>query len=94
MKFATYNIRCDYGQDGKNNFDCRKPLLLRKIAAEQPDAIGFQEVLPHVQRWLRDNLTGYTVVGCGRDADFGGEAMTVAVRNETAQLLGLSTFWL
>ncbi len=94
MKFTTFNIRCDYDQDGKNSFRYRRELILKKIAAERPDAIGFQEVLPHVQRWLRENLSGYTVIGCGRDADFGGEAMTIAVRNETAELLGLSTFWL
>ena len=94
MKFTTFNIRCDYDQDGKNSFRYRRELILKKIAAERPDAIGFQEVLPHVQRWLRENLSGYTVIGCGRDADFGGEAMTIAVRNETAELLGLSIFWL
>ncbi len=94
MKLVTFNIRCDYGQDGENNFDCRKPLILRRIAREQPDIIGFQEVLPHVQRWLRGHLEGYTVVGCPRGADCDGEAMTIAVRDETAELLGLETFWL
>lgn len=94
MKLVTFNIRCDFGQDGKNNFDNRKALILRKIQAEKPDVIGFQEVLPHVQKWLRENLEGYTVVGCGRSAEFGDEAMTVAVRNETTELLGFQVFWL
>lgn len=94
MKIATFNIRCDYGQDGPNNFCFRQPLILRRLAAEKPDVIGFQEVLPHVQRWLREALPGYTVVGCGRGADYQGEAMTLAVRNETAELLDWRTFWL
>lgn len=94
MKAVTFNIRCDYQQDGNNNFDFRKPLILKKIGEEKPDVIGFQEVLPHVQKWLRENLAGYTVLGCGRDEDFGGEAMTIAVRNKTTELLGLHTFWL
>ena len=50
--------------------------------------------MPHVQRWLREALPGYTVVGCGRGADYQGEAMTLAVRNETAELLDWRTFWL
>ena len=94
MKIVTFNVRCDYGQDGPNNFCFRQPLILRRLAAEKPDVIGFQEVLPHVQRWLREALPGYTVVGCGRGADYQGEAMTLAVRNETAELLDWRTFWL
>ena len=61
MKIVTFNIRCDFGQDGANNFEFRKPLIL---------------------------------VGCGRTADYQDEAMTIAVRNETSELLGLEVFWL
>ena len=52
MKVVTFNIRCDYGQDGLNEFANRKKLILRKINQEKPDIIGFQEVLPHVAKWL------------------------------------------
>ena len=45
MKVVTFNIRCDYGQDGLNEFANRKELILRKINQEKPDIIGFQEVL-------------------------------------------------
>ena len=31
MKFVTFNIRCDFGQDGANNFIYRRPLILEKI---------------------------------------------------------------
>ena len=31
MKFVTFNIRCDFGQDGANNFIYRRPLMLEKI---------------------------------------------------------------
>ena len=31
MKVVTFNIRCDYGQDGLNEFANRKKLILRKI---------------------------------------------------------------
>lgn len=94
MKVVSFNIRCDFQQDGDNSFIFRRPLILEKIQQEKPDIIGFQEVLPHVHRWLQDNLTGYTVVGCGREADLTGESMTIAIRNETTQLIRLDTFWL
>ena len=48
MKLVTFNIRCDFGQDGENNFEYRKDLILKKIAQEKPDMICFQEVLPHI----------------------------------------------
>ena len=61
MKFVTFNIRCDFGQDGANNFIYRRPLILEKIRQEKPDIIGFQEVLPHVAAWLKENLTEYYI---------------------------------
>ena len=56
MKFVTFNIRCDFGQDGANNFIYRRQLILEKISQETPDIIGFQEVLPHVAAWLNITL--------------------------------------
>ena len=53
MKLVTFNIRYDCGTDGINNFSCRKPFILETIAREQPDVIGFQEVLPHVALWMK-----------------------------------------
>lgn len=48
LKLVTFNIRCDYDQDGANSFRFRKPVILKKLAEEKPDVICFQEVLPHV----------------------------------------------
>lgn len=94
LKVVTFNIRGDFGVDGKNNFFRRKPLILKKIAEEQPDIIGFQEVHPQTAIWLRENLKGYYVVGCGRDKKLGGEQMTVAFRADRFNLMEMRTFWL
>lgn len=94
MKLVTFNIRCDFGQDKNNNFDFRKPLILKKIAREEPDVLCFQEVLPHVAIWLRENLKGYYVVGCGRDKQLRDEQMTVAFRADRFNLIEMRTFWL
>lgn len=63
MRVVTFNIRCDYNQDEENSFQFRKPLILKKLKQEKPDIIGFQEVLPHVAEWLRDNLNEYYILG-------------------------------
>ena len=94
MKFVTFNIRCDYDQDGGNSFRFRKPLILETIAREQPDILCFQEVLPHVAAWLKENLADYYVVGCGRGEALDGEQVSIAYRRDRYNLIGLDTFWL
>lgn len=94
MKIVTFNIRCDYKQDGDNDFEFRKPLILGNILKEKPDVIGFQEVLPHVVEWLRNNLTDYNVIGCGREKDLTGEQACIAYRKNLFNLVKMETFWL
>lgn len=94
MKVVTFNIRCDYGQDGINQFSNRKNLILKKIKKEQPDIIGFQEVLPHVAEWLKENLTEYYTIGCGRSATLAGEQMSIAYRKDKFNLISMETWWL
>lgn len=94
MKVVTFNIRGDFGVDGRNDFCHRKPLILDKLSQEKPDIIGFQEVLPHVAAWMRQALPEYDVVGCGREKDLTDEQMTVLFRRDKFQLISMQTFWL
>ena len=94
MKLVTYNIRYDCGQDGINNFSCRKSFILETIAREKPDVIGFQEVLPHVALWLKENLKDYYVVGCPRETELTGEQVCIAFRPDKFNLMKMDTFWL
>lgn len=94
MKIVTFNIRCDFDQDGENSFRNRREGIRACIERERPDVIGFQEVLPHVVKWLRENLPDYTVAGCGRDENLSEEHMIIACRRDSLHLLGLDTFWL
>ncbi len=82
MKLVTFNIRCDFGQDGENCFCRRRISIIAKIRREQPDIICFQEVLPHVAVWLKENLKGYYVIGCGRDENLEDEQVSVAYRRD------------
>ncbi len=95
MKFVTFNIRCDCRVDGINNFEFRAPLILKKLAAEQPDILCFQEVLPNQAQWLRENLSDrYMVIGCGRGPVLDSEQMTVAFRRDRFNLIEMRTFWM
>lgn len=93
MKIVTFNIRCDCRVDQENNFEFRKPLILKKIVKEEPDIICFQEVMSHVAEWLNDTLIDYTVVGCGRDENLDGEQVSIAFRKDKFSLVALDHFW-
>jgi endonuclease/exonuclease/phosphatase family metal-dependent hydrolase len=94
MKLVTFNIRCDYNQDGINSFEYRKPYILTKINHESPDILCFQEVLPHVAAWLKEVLTDYYIIGCGRDELLMNEQTSIAYKKTSYNLIQAETFWL
>jgi len=94
MKLTTFNIRCDCGKDGNNNFVYRKPLILDTIRRNMPEIICFQEVFPHVAEWLKEELREYVVLGCGRGADLYDEQMTVAFKKDAFNLIRMETYWM
>ena len=94
LKICSYNLRMDTPKDGINAFFNRTPLIAEKINTYQPDVIGFQEVRPPMRNWLEENMTGYTVIGTGRGADFLNEANVIAYRTDKFLTMSLDTFWL
>ncbi len=94
MKLVTYNIRYDCGLDGINNFRFRRELILEAIRRETPDILCFQEVLPHVALWLKENLREYYIVGCPRETDLTDEQVCIAFRYDRFNLMKMDTFWL
>ena len=94
MKLLSCNIRCDYEQDGENCFRFRRDALREAILERKPDIICFQEVLPHVAAWLKEELRGYYVVGCGRDSELRNEQTSIAFRCDAYNLITMETYWL
>ncbi len=94
MKIVTFNVRREFEHDGENRFEKRKDLIKATIEKNRPDVIGFQEVLPEALSWLKSSLSGYTVVGTGRDDDLGDEATAIAFDRDKYDLVQMDTFWL
>ena len=94
MIICTFNLRCVWDGDGVNAFVNRAGLILEKIAAAKPDVIGFQEGTVQILAFLERHLPDYVIVFNQRDANFGGEGLAIAIRKETAGLVGLDFFWL
>lgn len=94
LTVVTFNLRMDSYTDGANYFFNRAPFILDILGKEKPDVICFQEATPKILEWLKANLYGYTVVGCGRGSDLSDEANPVAFRKDKFELFSLDQFWL
>lgn len=99
LKVISFNIRLgsDWSRplDGPHFWDFRKEAVLRMIAAESPDAIGMQEVLPGQLHYLDSALSDYRRIGVGReDGKEQGECMAVYFKKERFELLKSATCWL
>lgn len=97
VKVMTYNIRYSDGDADSpdNNWPARREALAQLVEKENPDVVGFQEVLPDQRAWLEERLPQYAFSGQGRNADrANGEASPVAFLKERFGVVTNGTFWL
>ena len=94
MKFVTFNLRMENPADGPHLFTARRETIIYRIHAENPDILGFQEALPAMYDYLRENLTEYTFVGHGRDEHYLDEANPIAFSADRFALKSYATRWL
>lgn len=97
VRVMTYNIRYSAGDvdSADNNWPARREALAQLVEKENPDVVGFQEVLPDQRAWLEERLPQYAFSGQGRNADrANGEASPVAFLKERFGVVTNGTFWL
>ena len=95
LKVMTFNLRMDTDADGINYFPNREPRVLEVIRTEKPDLIGFQEATDYIRGFLKTNLSDdYTVIGCGREKNYRGEACCIAFRKNCFELISFDTHFL
>jgi len=94
IKVFSFNIRTNTPVDGVNAFPNRKERILSTIKEYSPDLIGFQEATDDMREWLRASLNEYEIVGCGRKANYRGEAPVLAYRKNLFECVKYETFWL
>ena len=94
-KIMTFNLRWECRTDGINVFFNRQDRVLKAIADESPDIIGFQEATDVIRQFLRNGLLqDYVVLGCGRKEGFKGEGICIAYKRDMFELIAYDTFWL
>jgi endonuclease/exonuclease/phosphatase family metal-dependent hydrolase len=59
INVMSFNIRRDCIKDGVNNWEFRKKAIVEMILDKSPDIICFQEVMPHMAKYLIANLAKY-----------------------------------
>lgn len=94
ISVMTFNLRVDAKIDGINRLDNRKDKIIDTINTYRPDLIGFQEARDAARDWLRDTLSEYTVIGCGRLEDYRGESTPLAFRKDKFMMISSESFWL
>ena len=95
LKVMSFNLRVEApSHDGINDLSNRKGRIVEAINTEAPDLIGFQEARDGTRAWLRDTLTDYVVVGCGRYAEYRGESAPLAFRKDKFEMVSMDNFWL
>ncbi len=94
FKIVSFNLRCIWEQDGKNNFLARAGGIIHRINADTPDVIGFQEATEQNVEFLRAALPNYDIFFNQRNADYTGEGVATAIKRDSIELLALDFFWL
>lgn len=95
LRVMSFNIRYGTAKDGENHWDRRKLFLLDAIRQFDPDLLGTQETLDFQRDFLAQQLSGYGVVGVGRDdGKQAGEMMAIYFRKARFELLEEGHFWL
>ncbi len=99
MKIVSFNLRHPMvgntqNKDGVNGLISRIGMIYEKINQELPDVIAFQEMKSETADIFRKMFPDYLFVGHGREENLDGEGVFTAIRKETTDLIGLSTFWI
>jgi endonuclease/exonuclease/phosphatase family metal-dependent hydrolase len=95
LRVMTFNIRYATAADGENAWDKRKDFVVEVIRGFDPDLLGTQEVLAAQADFLAMKLSGYAVVGVGRDdGQRRGEFSAAFYKSSRFKALDSGTFWL
>lgn len=95
LRVTSANVRCLSPTDlGKKSWFYRASLLLRTLADEQPDVIGFQEVTRFHYAYLQKHLTGFDSVIAYRDGSYFSEGCPIFYNTERFTLTDKGSFWL
>src|SRR5688500_7368624 len=94
LTVMTFNIRYGTAKDGENEWSKRRDMLFEVIRDGRPDLLGLQEALDFQIDEILAAVSGYAVVGVGRDDGAEkGEYSAILFRTERFHVAEAGTFW-
>jgi endonuclease/exonuclease/phosphatase family metal-dependent hydrolase len=94
LTVMTFNIRYGTAKDGENEWSARRDMLFEVIRDTRPDLLGLQEALDFQIDEILAAVSGYAVVGVGRDDGAEkGEYSAILFRSERFHVAEAGTFW-
>jgi endonuclease/exonuclease/phosphatase family metal-dependent hydrolase len=95
LKVMTFNIRYGTANDGGNNWNRRRGIVVAAVQEFDPDLLGTQETLAFQKQYLTEQLKEMESFGVGReDGKEKGEMTAVFYRKSRFEKLDGGHFWL
>jgi len=96
LRVLTYNLRyITPGDKGERAWTARRDQAAELIKHDHADIVGIQEGLPQMMNDLADRLSGYAVIGVGREDGIDrGEYAAILVKADRFRVQESGTFWL
>lgn len=94
LRVMTFNIRTITNDDGVNQWEQRRELVVVMLRAEQPDVIGMQELIKRQGDEIVAKLPQYAWLGEGRRGGEDDEHMGVFYRKDRLRVRDSGNFWL
>jgi endonuclease/exonuclease/phosphatase family metal-dependent hydrolase len=96
LRVLCYNLRyITSGDTGERAWTARRDQAAELIQADAADIVGIQEGLPQMLKDLLDRVSGYAVIGAGREDGIDkGEYSAILVNTKRFRIQESGTFWL
>jgi endonuclease/exonuclease/phosphatase family metal-dependent hydrolase len=94
MRLMTFNLRFANPEDGPNEWEFRKELVVEVISNHRPDLLGTQEGTVPQLRYLEEHLPGYRPLTAHRQVDSTCQYPTIFYRADRFHMQESNEFWL
>jgi len=94
LRVMSFNVRTGIANDGLNDWDHRRDIMVRTIREQHPDVLGTQELNKFQGDYIVSKLPQYVWFGIGRHGDDGDEHMGVFYRADRLRVIDSGNYWL
>jgi len=94
LRVMSFNVRTGIANDGLNDWDHRRDIMVRTIREQHPDVLGTQELNKFQGDYIVSKLPQYVWFGIGRHGDDGDEHMGVFYRTDRLRVIDSGNYWL